>query len=143
MTAYDNTSFLLAVRTLEIIDYVAGYLLESFGNWHPLSEVNESVVLVELVDFYLLCILPASVAVLSVDPHSLFVTPWDLNAVLVFGALSMSPEFDLIGHSGQDLDVTDVTFAVLPTRCAKEAVPLCVKGHRYGVVLEDGLIVDP
>ena len=85
MTACDKTSFLPAVRTLEIIDYVTGYLLESFGNGYPLSEINEGVVLVELIDFDLLCVLLIHVAILRVDPYGLFVTSWDLHAIFVLG----------------------------------------------------------
>ena len=61
MTARDKTGLFPAVRTLEIIDYVTGYLLESFGNGYPFSKINEGIVLVELIDFNLFCVLPTRV----------------------------------------------------------------------------------
>ena len=80
----------------------------------------------ELVKFYFLSVLPTSVAILSVDPYVLFMAPGDLYSILVLGTHTVASKLDLIRHSCQNLDVTDVAFEVLPTRCAKEAIPLGV-----------------
>jgi hypothetical protein len=49
----------------------------------------------------------------------------------------------LIGHSGQDFDITDVTLAILPARGAEETISLCVQSHGHGVIFEDDLVIAP
>jgi hypothetical protein len=92
--------------------------------WFPFSQIMESVVLVDLIDFNVHGLLPFLVAIFSIDGWIIFPILWDKDTKLACGAMTGLMELGLLDHASKlDFSISNA-FERLPARCVEEVIVL-------------------
>ena len=86
------------------------------------SETLGRVIFKELINFQHLGVLPFRVAFSFVNECSLVMVPWNLESILVSGAIAKVLEASLVYHSSNNLLSFGVSLAPFPTRHFKQVV---------------------
>ena len=86
------------------------------------SETLGRVIFKELINFQHLGVLPFRVAFSFVNECSLVRIPWNLESILVSGAIAKVLETSLVCHSSNDFLSLGVSLAPFPTRYFEQVV---------------------
>ena len=80
------------------------------------------VIFKELIDFQHLGVLPFRVAFSFIDEYSLVMVPWNLESILVSGAIAKVLEASLVCHSSNNFLSLGMSLAPFPARHFEQVV---------------------
>jgi hypothetical protein len=100
------------------------------------GSVPSNPILLELSEFYLLCILPLCATILRVDEHCFLVVLWHLATILVNRSSTEVTELGLVDHASKPFGIFGMGFALLPTWGFNEPVVHCIDRNGHGVIKE-------
>ena len=101
------------------------------------------VIFKELIDFQHLGVLPFRVAFSFIDEYSLVVVPWNLESILVSGAIAKVLEASLVYHSSNNFLSLGISLAPFPTWHFEQVILPRVQSQRTRIVAKDVIEVSP
>ena len=136
-------SGLVSAIPFHIIHNVAWDLGAPFWDGCSNSKTLGCVIFKELIDFQHLGVLPFCVASSFVNECSLVMIPWNLESILVSGAIAKVLETSLVYHSSNNFLSLGISLAPFPTRHFEQVILSRVQSQRNRIVAKDVIEVSP